>query len=178
MRNLLLALFAAAVAALPLSSRAAPLVEISGGVGSQLQPSVERAPTNLMVAPGWGLAGFVKLELGVAAALGDVRNAKADVELRPMVVVSPPLFPLYARGILAVQNLVNGPTQLAYGGALGLSFGIPLTGFGVFAEVGALPRNVKVDAATGAPVFGAATAPTRDEFRWFAEGRAGVSYGF
>lgn len=178
MRKLFVGMAAAALAAAPVAARAGMLVEVSGGMGSQLQPSVERAPTNLMVAPGWSFADMLKLEVGFAAALADVQNAKTEFEVRPMVVVSPPLFPLYLRGILAVQNLVNGPTQLAYGGAVGLHFGIPLTGFGVFAEAGVLPRSVKVDAATGIPVVGSTAAATKDEFRWFAEGRVGASYSF
>ena len=178
MRTLTLtaAIAALGLALLPRAAAAGPLVEGSVGVGWQLDPSVERAPVNIMVAPGWGLAGIVKLELGLAANLGDVQNSRFDLELRPMVVVSPPLFPLYLRGIAAVQNLIHGPTNWADGGALGLSFG--LLGVGVFVEAGALPRNVTVDAVTNQPVVGTALHATRDEFRWFAEGRAGVSYEF
>jgi hypothetical protein len=178
MRRLFLGVALLGLAATPLAAHAGAVLEVSAGMGSQLQPNLVRAPTNLMVAPGWGFAGILKLELGLVAALGDVRTGKADMELRPMLVVAPPLFPLYARAIFAAQNLFNGPTQIAYGGALGVSFGIPLTGFGVFAELGVLPRNAKVDAASGAPVFGSTSAATRDEFRWFAEGRVGASYEF
>jgi hypothetical protein len=176
MRKLLVAIALSGLAA-PLAARAGAVVEISGGLGSQLQPSLERAPTNVMVAPGWGFAGILKLEVGLAAALADVRGARTDLEVRPMAVLSVPLFPLYARGILAVQNLVNGPATVAYGGALGLSFGIPMTGLGLFVEAGVLPRNVKVD-ANGTPFLGAAPAGAREEFRWFAEARAGASYDF
>ena len=171
MHKLLVGIAIAGLAAAPLAARAGPVLELSAGMGSQLQPSVLRAPTTVMLAPGWGLAGILKLELGLVATLGDAMKAKTDVELRPMVVVSPPLFPLYARAIFAVQNLANGPTQLAYGGALGLSFGIPLTGFGLFAELGVLPRTAK-----DVPVAGSTT--TKDEFRWFGEGRVGASYEF
>lgn len=175
MRRTTLAVLAA-LAFLPGVAAAAPLLEGSVGVGWQLDPSVDRAPVNVMLAPGWSFADIVKLELGVAGNLGDVQNSRFDLELRPMVVVSPPLFPLYLRGIAAVQNLLHGPTQIAYGGALGLSFG--LLGVGLFVEAGVLPRNVTIDAVTGVPVVGTAAHATRDEFRWFAEGRAGVSYTF
>jgi hypothetical protein len=172
MRKLLVGIAFIGLTAAPLAARAGPVLELSAGMGSQLQPSIARSPTTVMLAPGWSLAGILKLELGLVAALADVKDAKTDVELRPMVVVSPPLFPLYARGIFAVQNLANGrPTQLAYGGALGVSFGIPLTGFGLFAELGVLPRTVK-----DVPVAGSTT--TKDEFRWFGEGRVGASYDF
>jgi hypothetical protein len=176
MRKLLVGIVVLGLAAAPLAASAGPIVEGSVGLGSQLRPSIERQPVSVMLAPGWSFAGMLKLELGVVAGLGDVQSSKFDMELRPMVVVSPPFFPLYLRGILAVQNLVNGPTAYAYGGALGLSFG--LLGAGVFLEAGVLPRNVKVDAATGTPVIGSTTAATRDEFRWFAEGRLGAFYAF
>jgi hypothetical protein len=178
MRKLLVGIAALGLATAPAAARAGAVVELSAGVGSQLQPSVARAPTSVMIAPGWSFASVLKLELGLAAALGDVRNARADVELRPMVVVSPPLFPLYLRGVLAVQNLANGPTQVAYGGAVGLSFGVPLAGLGLFAEVGLLPRNVTIDLQSGAPVVGSTANATKDEFRWFAEGRLGAYYEF
>lgn len=177
MRHALAALaVVAALALVPAPASAGFGVEVSAGSGVQLSPSVERTPVNVMVAPGYGLAGLLRLELGLVGNLGDVQNSKFDLELRPMVVISPPLFPLYLRAIFAVQNLVDGPTTLAYGGALGLSFG--LAGVGLFVEAGVLPRNAKVAVATGLPVFGATGVATRDEFRWFLEGRAGLSFGF
>jgi hypothetical protein len=175
MRKVLVAVAALALVT-PLAASAGPVLEGSVGMGAQLQPSVDRAPVNLMLAPGWGFAGILKLELGLVAALGDVQNSKFDLEVRPMVVISPPLFPLYVRGILAVQNLVNGPTTFAYGGALGLS--ASLFGAGLFIEAGVLPRNVKVAVATNLPVVGTTTAATKDEFRWFMEGRVGAFYDF
>ena len=120
--------------------------------------------------------GMLKLELGLLGNLGDVQNSKFDLELRPMVVISPPLVPLYLRAIFAVQNLIYGPTTYAYGGALGLSFS--LLGAGLFVEAGVLPRNVKIDVVTNVPVVGTAAHATRDEFRWFAEGRLGAFYEF
>lgn len=170
MRKLTLTAVAAlGLSLLPRTAAAGPLLEGSVGVGAQLNPSVERTPVNVMLAPGYGFAGIVKLELGLAANLADVQNSRFDLELRPMVVVSPPLFPLYLRGIVVVQNLIHGPTNPGYGGALGLSFG--LLGVGVFVEAGALARQVPVESAT---------LPTsnQDEYRWFLEGRAGVSYEF
>ncbi len=177
MRKLLLAIAAiAALTAFPRSASAGFLLEGSVGSGAQLSSSVERTPVNVMLAPGWGFAGLLKLELGLLGNLGDVQNSKFDLELRPMVVISPPFVPLYLRAIFAVQNLIDGPTTYAYGGALGLSFS--LFGAGVFVEAGVLPRNVKVDVVTNIPVVGTAAHATRDEFRWFAEGRVGAFYEF
>src|SRR6266568_4208956 len=163
MRKLLLAIAAiAALTAFPRSASAGFLLEGSVGSGAQLSPSVERTPVNVMLAPGWGFAGLLKLELGLLGNLGDVQNSKFDLELRPMVVISPPIVPIYLRAIFAVQNLIEGPTTYAYGGALGLSFS--LFGAGVF--------------VTNIPVVGTAAHATRDEFRWFAEGRLGAFYEF
>jgi hypothetical protein len=160
--------------AAPQAASAGPLVEGSIGAGLQLTPSVERSPVNVMVAPGWSLLdGILKLELGLAGSLGDIQQAKFDLELRPMVVISPPILPFYVRAVFAVQNLVNGPLTAAYGGALGFSFS--LLGIGLFAEAGVLPRNVKVDTVTGRTYVGSTTNPTREEFRWFGEGRLGVT---
>ena len=177
MRKLLLVTAAVAgFIAFPRSASAGFVLEGSVGSGAQLSPSVERTPVNVMLAPGWGFAGLLKLELGLLGNLGDVQNSKFDLELRPMVVISPPFVPLYLRATFAVQNLIDGPTTYAYGGALGFSFG--LFGAGVFVEAGVLPRSVKVDAVTNVPVVGTAVNATRDEVRWFAEGRVGAFYEF
>jgi hypothetical protein len=172
-------LVAALALAAPAAARAGLLLEGSAGLGVQLSPSVERAPVNVMLAPGYGidiLGTKLKLELGLLGNLGDVRSSKFDLELRPMVVLAPPILPLYLRGIVAVQNLVNGPTNWAYGGALGTSFS--LFGLGVFIEAGVLPRNAKIDTTTNMPVVGSTPNPTKDEFRWFAEGRVGAFFEF
>jgi hypothetical protein len=117
-----------------------------------------------MLAPGFSLP-FVRAELGLVGALGDVRGGQFDLELRPMLVVSPPMFPLYARAIFAVSNVLTD-LSYAYGGALGVQLG--LGGVAAFAEVGVLPRNVEIVTTTG----------TSSEVKWLAEGRIGVSYGF
>ncbi len=163
MRRLVLSAAALAILAGPLAARAGLLVEVSAGSGFRWDPSpTERTPTNLMVAPGYSLAGMLKLELGVLANMGDVKGGKFDVDLRPMVVIAPPLFPLYARGIFAVTNLANGPQKIQYGGALGVSFG--LFGIGGFVEAGIVPRVVEVTTATG----------KKDETHRLSEGRVGV----
>jgi len=134
-------LLAMALAAAP--ARADVVFELSLGSGARIDPKpTERIATNIMLAGGFSFAGMLKLELGLLGNLGDVQDSEFDLSLRPMVVISPPLFPLYLRGILAVNGLVDGPTDVAYGAALGLSFG--LFGIGAFIEAGYLPQDLKV----------------------------------
>jgi len=100
--------------------------------------------------PAVTLANSADIELGLVGNLGDVQDSKFDLALRPMVVISPPLIPLYVRGIFAVNGLVEGPTRIAYGGALGLSFG--LFGVGVFLEAGYLPQDLDLPDVNGKAV--------------------------
>jgi hypothetical protein len=142
----------------PLSARAGGLFEASLGSGIRWDPEpTERIPTNVMLAAGYSFP-VVKLELGALANLGDVENSEFDIDLRPMIVVKPPLFPLYARGILSYGNLVEGPKSFGYGAALGVRIGA--LGVGGFLEAGALTKKVKIG--------------DEEEDIWFAEGRLGV----
>ncbi|HEY6101581.1 MAG TPA: hypothetical protein VIW03_19235 [Anaeromyxobacter sp.] len=157
-RLILLALLLA-----PATTLAKVTVELSAGSGFRYDPKpVDRTPTNVMIAPGVSLAGILKLELGLLGNVADVKGSKFDLDLRPMVVVSPPLFPLYVRGIFAVTNLMNGPQKIQYGGALGTSFGV--LGFGGFLEAGWVPRVVEVTTGT----------TKEDKTYWLLEGRLGV----
>jgi hypothetical protein len=145
----------------PASARAGGLFEASVGSGVRWDPSpTERIPTNVMLTGGYSFAGMLKLELGVVGNLGDVKHSKFDLDLRPMVVVAPPVLPIYLRGILGVSGLVEGPQALNYGGALGLRVG--LLGVGAFLEAGALSRRIKVG--------------TEKKDAWMAEGRLGVYF--
>jgi hypothetical protein len=155
MRMLLVASTFLMLLAAPLSAHAGFGVEGSVGKGVALDPT-KAQPTNLMVAPGYGFL-FLRLQLGVAADLPDVEASKFDLGLRPMLTLSPPILPLYARLVLAWNNLFHDST-VAYGGALG--FGLSFAGIGVFAEAGVLPRDYQ------------------DKLQWVIEGRAGVSLGF
>lgn len=164
MKKLILSAAALALFLGPAAAHAGTVIEVSAGSGFRFDPSpVERIPTNLMIAPGFSFAGMLKLELGVVGNLGDVKGSKFDLDLRPMLVVSPPLFPVYARGIFAVTNLANGPRKVQYGGALGVSFGA--LGFGAFVEAGLVPRVVEVTDAAGSK---------SDKTYWLAEGRLGA----
>ena len=159
MRKLVLAFLFLSVTVLPASARAGAILEASLGKGATVKPETQAQPINLMVAPGISLASIVKLQLGLAADLPDVENSKFDIGVRPMLTLSPPVLPLYARLILAVNNLTNSDLRtVAYGGAVGLS--ISLSGIGVFAEAGLLPRS------------------KNEQIQWVVEGRAGVSLGF
>jgi hypothetical protein len=156
MRKLLSALLLVFAVSLPFAANAGMGVEASLGKGWEVQPDSQQQPLNLMVAPGYSFM-IVKLQVGLVADLPDVENSKFDIGVRPMLTISPPILPLYARLILAFNTLKEDAT-LAYGGAVGLGFG--LAGVGIFAEAGILPRN------------------QNDQFRWVVEGRAGVSLGF
>jgi hypothetical protein len=138
MRNLRWATIAAAVLVTPLTANAGFVLEGSLGTGYQVSEPRARVPTNVMIAPGFGLGEMLRLELGFNFSLGDVENRQFDLQLRPMLVLDPPLLPFYARAVAAFSNLVaDGDMNYAIGGAAGLSFS--LAGLGVFAEVGVIP---------------------------------------
>jgi hypothetical protein len=146
--GLLVAAALVAAAGAPSAAHAGVVLELSVGSGARIDPEpVERIATNIMLAGGFSFAGMLKLELGLVGNLGDVQNSEFDISLRPMLVVSPPVIPFYLRGIFAVNGMVDGPTEIAYGAALGLSFG--LFGLGVFLEAGYLPTDVNVDQGDG-----------------------------
>lgn len=143
---------------LPVAAQAGWGVDASLGKGAQVKPDAKASPTNVMVAPGYGIV-LLRLQLGLVANMGDVEGSKFNIGFRPMVTISPPILPLYARLILAIDNPTDSDLRtVSYGGAVGLSVG--LAGVAIFAEAGLLPRN------------------KFDEYRWVVEGRLGVSLGF
>jgi hypothetical protein len=160
MRRVLLASTFVFALLAPLSAHAGFVVEGSVGKGVDIKPDVKATPSNVMVAPGWSLlADMLRLEVGLVAALPDVKGSKFDFGVRPMVVVSPPVLPIYARGILGFSNLTHKESRhIEYGAALGFSFS--LLGLGVFAEAGVLPYSIN------------------DKFHWNLEGRLGAFYKF
>ena len=152
---------------LVVASRAAHagwIVEGSLGKGAKVSPSpVTQTQTNIMIAPGVTLlADVLRLEIGFVADLPDVKASKFNLQFRPMVVVAPPILPIYGRAIFAITNVLKGPTTIAYGAAAGLKFGFGPVG--VFAEVGLLPRSV--DPGTGSKI------------NWVIEGRLGANLTF
>jgi hypothetical protein len=141
------------------AARAGWIVEGSIGKGVKVSPSpVKATQTNLMLAPGYGLLDILRLEVGLVGDLPDIEASKFNLQVRPMVVVAPPIFPLYGRAILAVTNILHGKTTVAYGAAAGLKFG--LGPVGLFAEAGVLPRSIN------------------SQISWVLEGRAGANLSF
>jgi hypothetical protein len=165
MRHRLARVIAAALLAAPIIVHAGPLLEGSLGLASEVEPASRRQALNAMMTPGWRFADLVAVELGVLVPLQDVANAQADVELRPMVVISPPFSPLYLRGIFTVTGIVKGPRDRGGGAALGAAF--RLLGAKVFVEADALA----IRASEGNPEQ---PQPTR----WVVGGRLGGSYDF
>ena len=154
MRKFLVAATLTAMVLLPAAARAGFLVEGSLGKGYQVSPKPRGwEQLNLEIAPGYApslpVLSMFHLQLGIVADFADKSGSKTNLELRPMLSVVPPIIPLYGRIIFGVNNLFDrGPgskREIEYGGALGASIGLPgigfLPSFGVFAEVGALPRK-------------------------------------
>ena len=155
MRQLKWAIATAAVLAVPMTANAGFVLEGSLGTGYQVSDPTGRTPTQVMIAPGYGLGEIIRLELGFNFPLGDVGDF--DLQLRPMLVLDPPLIPFYVRAVGAVSNLIaEGDTAYAIGGAAGV--GVSLAGVGIFGEVGAIPFFVN------------------DLTLWQVEFRAGIYY--
>jgi hypothetical protein len=150
------------------AARAGWIVEGSVGKGVKVSPSPAAATqTNIMIAPGYTIIDILRLELGLVSDLPDIKSSKFNLQLRPMVVVAPPIFPLYGRAIFAVTNLLHGKTTIAYGAAAGLKFGVgPI---GVFAEAGLLPRSTDYTDMAGM---------TSSKIDWVIEGRLGANLSF
>jgi hypothetical protein len=148
------------LAAAPAAARAGLMLEGSLGKGVKVSPSPTHATqTNLMLAPGVTLlSDILRLQVGFVGDLPDIKNSKFDLQFRPMLVVAPPILPIYGRAIFAVTNVLHGKTTIAYGAAAGLKIG--LGPVGVFAEAGLLPRSIA------------------SQINWVIEGRLGVSLFF
>lgn len=137
MRKLALLAVATALFAAPRPASAGFFAEGSLGVPWQTSPNVYRQPTNLMVTPGYELL-WVSAELGVVANFAQYSQS-STWDLRPMVGLRPPLFPLYGKLIFDVHDL-SGGTVGSVGGAIGGGFS--LMGLGVFVEGDYIPRKV------------------------------------
>jgi hypothetical protein len=164
MRKLLFALALTVVVAAPLAARADIIVEGSVGSGYAFSPEIAkgRTPTSIMVAPGLSFP-FVRLQLGIDGILGDTDTSDSTVSYRPMLTLSPPILPLYARAIFAFTHPFDSDQRtVQYGGALGISFGLPVVvaSIHVFAELGLLPFS------------------KNDQVFWLGEARAGVGISF
>lgn len=143
----------------PAAARADFSLAVSVGSGWRLDPDSGRIPTNLMLAPGFDVAGeLLRLEVGFVADLPDVRDTDFDVQLRPMLVLNLPPIPLYARLVTGVTKVLNGPLAIAFGAVAGLRAALgPETT--AFVEAGFVPQ------AHG------------DAFESILEGRLGLTFG-
>ena len=132
-----LALFAA-----PAPSFAAITIAASTGVGMSVSPDARFQGTTLMVAPGWSFLDLVRLELGIAGGFESGyrgRKQGARYELRPMVVITPPIIPLYLRLISGTNQLFSRDRSWLVGAGLGIQISL-LKIFGLFAEANFVPR--------------------------------------
>jgi hypothetical protein len=176
MRKFLVAATLSTMILIPAAARAGFLVEGSLGQGYQASPTPrEWERLNLEIAPGYApslpVLSMFRLQLGIVTDFGNKAGTKTDLELRPMLSLVPPIFPLYGRLIFVVNNLLErGGTkrEIDYGAAVGARIGLPSIGIipslGVFAEIGALP---------GKHDFGAGS-----KLAWVLEGRVGAYLDF
>lgn len=146
-KSIAIAVFLAALCGAA-NAHAGWVIEGSVGKGGKVTSPREWEPTNIMAAPGYELLGMLRLQLGIVGSLGDVKNSKFDLQLRPMVGLYLPVIPVYARAIFAYENLLHEPHAWAIGGAAGIKIGLPFIGLGLFAEVGVLPQFVKVNGSS------------------------------
>lgn len=130
----------------------------SAGYGYEFHPLHGTQATNLMLTGGLGfIRDYIRLELGVVGAYGAIRThdrQNIKLELRPMVRLTPPLVPIYARVIFAGLSPFDASRTVGFGWALG--FYLPLGRLAPFIDVGFLPRLVD------------------RQFHWVVEGRAGL----
>jgi hypothetical protein len=132
----------------------------SAGKAFRVAPTSGGEPTTLMVAPGVTFADEVlRFEVGFVASLSDLAPAgtRPDVQVRPALVIGPPVIPLYGRVFGVADRIIHG-VRLIPGAALGLNFDLGTVG--IFAEAGALPRI------------------TDANIEWLLEPRAGVLFTF
>lgn len=186
MRKFLVATVLTAMTLVPVAARAGFLVEASLGKGLQASPKpVDGASRweqmNLEIAPGYApslpVLSMFRLQLGVVMDFADKSASKTNMELRPMISIVPPIFPLYGRVIFGVNNLFErdgSKREILYGAAVGVRIGLPGIAFvpalGIFAEVGALPRKRDMPNTT--------TLTTDSKMAWILEGRAGAYINF
>lgn len=155
-----MAFVALAALAAPRPARAGWTVAGSAGLGVEVSPEAQVQAGNLMGTVGYELLGMLRPELGVVGSLEAARHGRptqGGLEFRPMLVVQPPLLPVYGRLIVSGVDLFSSSRRtVAYGGALGLQLGV--LGVKVFGEAGVLPR-----AQDG-------------RYHWILEARAGLLF--
>ena len=132
----------------------------SAGLGVEVSPETQVQAGNLMGTVGYEFLGILRPELGVVGSLEAARHGQptqGGLEFRPMLVVQPPLVPIYGRLIVSGVDMFSSRRRtVAYGGALGLQLGV--LSVKVFGEAGVLPR-----AQDG-------------RYHWILEARAGLLF--
>ncbi len=158
MQKLSWAFAVAVLVALPLSAKAGFVIEASGGYGVQVSPGVETGlPPNVMLAAGYGLGEIIRAEIGFVVDKPEGEDP-TNLRIRPMLVVDPPVLPVYGRLIVGFANLLDDERAFEYGAALGV--GGSVGGLGLFAEAGYIPQSIE------------------GEFHSFIEARAGAMLSF
>jgi hypothetical protein len=152
-------LLVTALASAPTAAQAGLGVDLSIGKGVQTSPSSHAEQLNLMVAPGLTLMNVLRLQLGIANELPDTQNSRYNLELRPMISLVDPTFPLYGRIVFGITNLIHGDSTVAFGAVGGLKMRVGQS-INLFFELGVLPRS------------------RHDTLSWVFEGRLGTSIGF
>ena len=136
MHRILWGVLAVGLSLAPQQAEAKFVLETSVGKGFSIKPDVAATPSTIMVAPGWGLGSMLRLHVGFLTAFGDAEDARLDFQIRPMLVIDPPVLPIYGRFIMAFINL-REHQEFAYGGAIGV--GGSLGPIGLFGEFGIIP---------------------------------------
>jgi hypothetical protein len=140
MRKLALSVVVALAVLVPAAAQASVVVEASLGRGYQIKPTTSsNLPTNIMIAPGVGLGDVLKLELGMVWDMPHSGQGN-QFRLRPMLVLNPPIIPIYGRLICGVTDVFGDNRGFEFGGAVGVS--VSLLGLGIFGEVGYLPERI------------------------------------
>ncbi len=155
----LMILVVASAVSLPTAVQAGLGMDLSIGKGMQASPSTSAEQVNLMVAPGLTLMTLFRLQLGIMNELPDTRNSRYNLELRPMVTLADPTFPLYGRIVLGITNLIHGDTTIDFGPVGGVKVRVGQS-VSLFGEAGVLPRS------------------RNDQISWVIEGRVGAMIGF
>lgn len=158
MRSAVFAPLLSAALLIPAAAHAGFVLEGSLGKGVTVSPDVDdrAGPTSVLIAPGYGLGEMLRAELGFVFDMADGNSSTTNLRLRPMLVIAPPVLPVYGRLVLGVTNLLEGDRHIEYGGAVGASMSI--AGLGIFAEAGVIPQSIN------------------DQLFWVLEGRAGAYF--
>jgi hypothetical protein len=140
MRKLALSVVVALAVLVPAAAQASVILEASLGRGYTVKPTVDNkaGPVNVEIAPGIGLGEILRAELGFVWDLPN-NGAGSQLRLRPMLVFSPPIIPLYARLIVGMTDAFHSDRHFEFGGAVGVS--ASLFGVGLFGEVGYVPQR-------------------------------------